>query len=500
MNLVLAAVTAAAIVVQSPRWFRVAQREHYLPTVSRFAFRWWASTPANVGLGSVAILGVATAVFQELSVLVVAVAVMVGPLGLGIGGRTSNLAWTSRMKATAAVSYGLSTLLIVVAASTGSPGLLALTLAGFPVVVDAALAIWRPVQARLDRRWVEQAKTGLERSGARVVAITGSFGKTTTKAHLAHLLAGSTAVVASPASFNNRMGLARAVNEHLSSGTDVFIAEMGTYGPGEIADLCSWIPPDVAVLTALGPVHLERMGTLEAIAAAKREIFERAPTGVISIDHPLLQGIAEDEGRARRMITVSATGLPADVVGDPETGTISVDGSVIGSVDPEGVVVSNAACAVAAVVALGFGADDLEDRLATLPTPPHRQVISTSDRGVVIIDDTFNSNPAGAARALGLLAKASAGRRVLVTPGMVELGPTQDQENEDFACRAAEIVDDIVIVGHTNRSALERGARAGRDVSIHFVPTRDEAVAWVRSELGAGDAVLYENDLPDHYP
>lgn len=500
MTLALGAVTAVAIVVQSLRWFRVAQREHYLPTVSRFAFRWWASTPANIGLGSVAILGVAASVVQDISVLVVAAAVMVAPLGLGLRGRTSGLTWTSRMKATAAVSYGLSALVIVVGASTSSPGLLALALAGFPVLVDAALAIWRPVQARLDRRWVEQAKSGLERSGARVVAITGSFGKTTTKGHLAHLLAGSTAVLASPASFNNRMGLARAVNEHLSSGTDVFIAEMGTYGSGEIADMCTWIPPDVAVLTALGPVHLERMGTLEAIAAAKREIFERARVGVISIDHPILQGIAEDESRARRMITVSAMGLPAEVIGDPDTGTISVAGSVVGSVDPEEVVVSNAACAVATVVALGFGTDTLADRLATLPTPPHRQVISTSDRGVVIIDDTFNSNPAGAARALDLLEKASKGRRVLVTPGMVELGPIQDRENRDFAARAAGIVDDIVIVGHTNRGALDGGARSGGDVSIHFVPTRDEAVAWVRSELVAGDAVLYENDLPDHYP
>lgn len=500
MILVLGAVTAVAIVVQSPRWFRVAQREHYHPTVSRFAFRWWASTPANIGLGSLAILGAAAAVFEPMSVLVAATAVMVGPLGLALKGRTSGLAWTPRMRASAASSYGISALLIVVGVAIGSPGLLVLTLVGFPVIVDAALAAWRPVQARMDRRWVEQAKSGLERSGARIVAITGSFGKTTTKAHLAHLLAGSTAVVASPASFNNRMGLARAVNEHLSSGTEVFIAEMGTYGPGEIADLCTWIPPDVALLTALGPVHLERMGTLEAIAAAKREIFERARVGVISIDHAILQGIAEEERRVRQMITVSATGLPADVVGDPESGTISVDGDVVGAVDPEGVAVSNAACAVAAVIALGFGVDDLADRLATLPTPPHRQVISTSDRGVIIIDDTFNSNPTGAARALGLLEKASEGRRVLVTPGMVELGPVQDRENEDFARRAAEVADDVVIVGHTNRRALGRGARSGRNVSIHFVSTRDEAVAWVRSELETGDAVLYENDLPDHYP
>jgi UDP-N-acetylmuramoyl-tripeptide--D-alanyl-D-alanine ligase len=124
----------------------------------------------------------------------------------------------------------------------------------------------------------------------------------------------------------------------------------------------------------------------------------------------------------------------------------------------------------------------------------------TAASGVTVIDDTFNANPAGAAAALSLLARHGAGgRRVVVTPGMVELGGDQDRENEAFARAAAAVATDVLIVQRTNRAPLQRGA-AGGAASVMLVDTREDAVAWVREHLGPGDAVLYENDLPDHFP
>ena len=500
MNLLLAVLSLVVVGVQSLRWLRVAQREHYLPSVGVFAVRWWRSTGPNLALAAVAVVAGVASLAAAPAVLVVAAVVIAGPSGLPLEGRTSGLAWTSRLRATAAVTGVLVVVLVAAALLSGFPLLYALILLGFPWLVDLALVIWNPIQRRSDQRWVDQAKAGLERSGARVVAITGSYGKTTTKGYLAHLLAGQTTVMASPASFNNRMGLARAVNEHLAPGTDVFIAEMGIYGPGEIRDMCSWIPPEVGVFTALGPVHLERMKTLENIARAKQEIFERASVGVILADDPIMEKIARAESERRRMITVSVAGGPADVIGDPVTGEITVEGRSIGRVDPATIQIGNAACAVGAVVALGFATDALEDRLASLPTPPHRQVAAPSERGFLVIDDTFNSNPAGATRALDLLDRSGDGRKVVVTPGMVELGSMQRQANTDFAKQAAAIASDVAIVGRTNRSALAGGVRESGGASVHFFDTRDDAVAWVRDQLGPGDAVLYENDLPDHYP
>jgi UDP-N-acetylmuramoyl-tripeptide--D-alanyl-D-alanine ligase len=118
-----------------------------------------------------------------------------------------------------------------------------------------------------------------------------------------------------------------------------------------------------------------------------------------------------------------------------------------------------------------------------------------------VVDDTFNANPAGAAAALEVLARhrSREGKAVVVTPGMIELGPEQHEENKRFAEAAAGQATHLVVVGRTNRAALLEGARGGT-AEVLTMATRDDAVAWVRSTLAAGDVVLYENDLPDHYP
>jgi UDP-N-acetylmuramoyl-tripeptide--D-alanyl-D-alanine ligase len=336
-----------------------------------------------------------------------------------------------------------------------------------------------------------------------VVGITGSFGKTSTKQHVAHLVAGSLTVVASPASFNNRAGLARAVNEQLVPGTDVFVAEMGTYGKGEIAELCQWCPPSIAVITAIGPVHLERFKTLEAIVAAKSEITETASSVVLNVDDPHLAALADRLAAAgtASVVRCSAVDNAADVYVDAAEGLVAVhvDGAVVGSGIPlpGSVRPSNLACALAAAFALGVPHAAAISRIAGLPTVPNRLASAEAPSGVWVIDDTFNSNPRGARVALAELAdRAGGGRRVVVTPGMVELGRLQFEENRAFAEEIAGSATDLVIVGYTNRRALRSGSSPLRPI---YVRTRDEAVAWVRATLGPGDAVLYENDLPDHY-
>jgi len=149
--------------------------------------------------------------------------------------------------------------------------------------------------------------------------------------------------------------------------------------------------------------------------------------------------------------------------------------------------------------ALGVPASRIGERLGDLPRPQHRGVAGRTDAGVLVIDDTYNSNPAGARAAVERLAAAVPGRRVLVTPGMVELGGRQAGENRDLAAFAAARLSDIVVVGRANRRALLRGARGGA-ARVRAVARRPEAVAWAAGNLGEGDGVLYENDLPDHYP
>ncbi len=150
-------------------------------------------------------------------------------------------------------------------------------------------------------RFVRRATTRLRAIDPQVVAITGSFGKTSTKEHLRDIVGTARTVVASPASFNNRAGLSRTILEHLVPGTQILIAEMGMYGPGEIADLCSWIQPDIAVITAIAPVHLERVGSVERIVAAKREILVGARVAILNVDCAELAEVA-------RQVEVDAAG------------------------------------------------------------------------------------------------------------------------------------------------------------------------------------------------
>jgi UDP-N-acetylmuramoyl-tripeptide--D-alanyl-D-alanine ligase len=464
--------------------------------VATFAGRWWTSGAVNQALLLVMLIGLVGSWWSPWWGLLVAAA-QLGPVGLSVRGRTSPLAWTGRLRRVATLAGALVLVVYWVGAAVGSGSMVVLGLILLPALIDLALLALAPIERKLGKRWVEQATARLKASGAKVVAITGSYGKTTTKLYVAHLLAGSFRTVASPASFNNRMGLARAINEHLVPGTEVFVAEMGAYGPGEIAELTSWIPPDVSALVAVGPVHLERFKTEERIVAAKAEILDRAKVAVIAVDHPLLAALAAERAAGMEVITVSAHDSNAMVaIGD---GVIRLDGAEVGKT-PDSVFEVNLAVALGIGLALGLPLSELTSRLDGLPRVEHRQNATTSDRGFTVIDDTFNSNPAGARSGLTLLSRlGSEGRTVVVTPGMVELGPVQFAENRDFAAEAAALVDHLVIVGATNRRALLEGSGRGR-ASVTVVPSRERAVEWVRENLGPGDAVLYENDLPDHYP
>jgi UDP-N-acetylmuramoyl-tripeptide--D-alanyl-D-alanine ligase len=335
-----------------------------------------------------------------------------------------------------------------------------------------------------------------------VVAITGSFGKTSTKEHLRDIVGTARTVVASPASFNNRAGLSRTILEHLVPGTQILIAEMGMYGPGEIADLCSWIQPEIAVITAIAPVHLERVGSVDRIVAAKREILVGARCAILNVDCTELAALAREIESTQRVVRCGSLTDDADVVvrriGDAFT--IRTPAGVINSVigDP-GVEPTNLACAVAAALEIGIDLDTIRRGLGELRSPEHRCTVAESDSGVFVIDDTFSSNMEGSERALRVLAETGDARRFVVTPGIVELGSRQHDENKALGEAAGKIADTVVIVGATNRAALRSGTRQTNCETLE-VRHREDAVVLVRARAERGDAVLYENDLPDHYP
>jgi UDP-N-acetylmuramoyl-tripeptide--D-alanyl-D-alanine ligase len=507
-----------AFVAQMVRWLRVLQREHYEPTsMRRFLGRWSTPQVASaksterfkekrpVTLSHVLIIALVATTVLRADVLIVSVTTLYGvfcPQGLSMKGRTSKLRWTRRLTITALVATLLSVTVGVGGLFTVRPWLAFVAMVwAVPVTLDVTARLLAPYERHHSQKFVDRAVHRLAHVQPRIVAITGSYGKTSTKNHLADLLSSDGGVVASPRSFNNRSGLSRAINENLVDGSRIFIAEMGTYGPGEIRELCSWCPPEIAIVTAIGPVHLERMKSLDVIDQSKFEITERARTVVVNIDDDRLnRWVARLIQSGKRVRTAGSVSDDASVrvVPDGSTWSVLVEGVSVALLDQvNGIQPTNLACAVAGALELGLSFDQVARRVVGVAPVANRSNVVTAPSGVVLIDDTFNANPASALAALTLLGSLPlTGRRVVVTPGLIELGDEQYGANMELGRRAASLGVTLVAVGRTNAKPLQVGYFG----PLQRFDTRDEAVNWVRSNLVAGDGVLYLNDLPDHYP
>jgi UDP-N-acetylmuramoyl-tripeptide--D-alanyl-D-alanine ligase len=508
MTIAAIVVGLAATAVTDRKWLLVAQREHYLVgAATRFALRWWRTGPNRL-LAAAAVLGVVLSPLTPAVALVAALAVAVGPFGFPLRPRAPGpLAWTARLRTVAATVGGAQAVVAAAAIvlGAGPPVIAAMALVA-PLTVDAALAALKPLEDHRARSFVDQARARLDAVRPTVVAITGSYGKTSTKAYAAHLIAPARRVVASPRSFNNRAGLSRAVNENLTPGTEVFLAEMGTYGRGEIAELVEWLHPQVSAITAIGPVHLERFGTEDEIVRAKSEIFSGVRAAVLNVDNDTLAGLA-DRLAGLEVVRCSSCDPRADVAALDEGGRLVLrrGGEAVGEAPLPDAPLGNIAVAAALAFAIGVPPEAVGPALATLPAVANRQALERLSTGALAVDDTFNSNPAGCRAALATLCRhaTEGAQRVVVTPGMVELGPVQADENRAWAAAAAGGATQLVIVGQTNRRALLAGAAdvpPEQRAHVLVVDRHEQAVAWVRAHTGPGDVVLYENQLPDHYP
>jgi UDP-N-acetylmuramoyl-tripeptide--D-alanyl-D-alanine ligase len=518
LDVLVACALGVAFAAQMLRWSRVLQREHYeASSMRRFLARWSSPQVASaksidrsklrrpVTLTHVFLVVLVLSVILRADVLAALVSIGYGvfcPQGLSIKGRTSALQWTRRLTTVFVVATSFAAILALAGSLTRRPWLLAIAAVwAVPLLLDVTTRLLQPFENRRAQAFVDLAVQRLNKVKPRVVAITGSYGKTSTKNHLRDILGTYDNVVASPRSFNNRAGLSRAINENLADGTGIFIAEMGTFAEGEIAQLCSWCPPEIAVVTAIGPVHLERMKSIDVIERAKFEITERARTVVVNIDDVRLARWPQrliDQGKRVRQVGSTSADASVRVVDSGAEWQVYVDGLLVSTMAPlSGIQATNLACAIGAALELDETIEQIVGRLAEVAVVPNRSNVVRAPSGVMVIDDTFNANPASAAAALRLLASlAIEGRRVVVTPGLIELGDDQHIENLNLAKKVSAYGAELVAVGRTNAKPLMMGYEG----TVRRFDTRDQAVQWVRSALIAGDGVLYLNDLPDHYP
>jgi UDP-N-acetylmuramoyl-tripeptide--D-alanyl-D-alanine ligase len=504
--------------------------------------RWLAASSTRLIHGPVALVYLAGCLAQIalsaappqtwVAALTSAIAVFVGIKSFRRPPQKKPLVYTGRARRLLATSVLLAALVLAVgflalsklgeAAGLGgsSAGLAVLAMAlvsihAAPFVAMAANLLLAPVQSSINRMYRIRARRKLVRYGPRVVGITGSYGKTSTKYFTEALLESRFRVLKTRASFNTLLGVCRAINEELGPEHEVLIVEMGAYRRGEIREMAELVRPQIGVLTAIGPQHLERFGSIETIEKAKFELLAALPAGGIAV-------VNNDDPRVRRL----ADGLRGPDVcrygidyaaGDLDLQADSIehgpDGLTFNLIDRDGKRVtvktrligrhnvSNILAAAGVARAVGVGLREIAGAIGRLQPVPHRLETHTGADGVTIIDDAYNSNPVGAANALDALNEFQTGRKILVTPGMVELGVEQDARNEEFGAKAAAVCDFVILVGRNQTEPIRRGlAGAGfAPDRITSVRNLNDGLEAMKGIVRAGDVVLFENDLPDLY-
>jgi UDP-N-acetylmuramoyl-tripeptide--D-alanyl-D-alanine ligase len=385
---------------------------------------------------------------------------------------------------------------------------------GAPLWVALGAGLMQPIETVIQKGFKRQARRRLQaRPDLNVIGITGSYGKTSTKFILAELLRQKYNVYATPSSYNTPMGLCLAVNEHLKPEHQVLVLEYGIRYPGDMDELCDIAAPDTAVVTTVGVAHLETMGTQDRIAAEKGTLVERTPPdgpAILNADDERVAAMAErPEGPVWRVSTeghpdadVTATDIQYDTTGTSfdvtdDTGTTaSFQTQLLGRHN-----VLNVLLAVAVGRSMGLRLRKMAHAARRLDPVEHR--LQLRERGdVTIIDDAFNSNPVGARNAVEILSEMGEGRRVIVTPGMIELGDRQWDENKAFGQFIAQHdLDLVVLIGEEQTAPIRKGLSDAQfpEDRVHVFASLADAQDFLQTYLEPGDVVLYENDLPDQY-
>lgn len=284
------------------------------------------------------------------------------------------------------------------------------------------------------------------------IIITGSYGKTTFKEKLAWVLQSRYQVTKTPGNINTILGVAWFILTRLPLHTQIFIIEAGAYGQGEIKAIAQMIKPQWSVITIFGWMHLERFRSFANIKKTKKEIIpfikNKAHLFLPHKDHQFIS--------FNRTITTIAQQMKIPL-------------------------------------------PTIKKRLATFKAPSHRLQIQKIG-SLTILDDSYNANPLGARRALKKLATFKNHQKIIVTPGMIELGNMQFKLNYQLGKEAAQKADILVIVGQENRRALKRGAQsAPKSPRLLYLKNGEDWQKKINPYLRPPTAILLENDLPDHY-
>lgn len=371
-----------------------------------------------------------------------------------------------------------------------------------------SLIALKPVEKAISNHYIKDAKKILTSvRDIKVVGITGSYGKTGTKYILSRILSEKYNVLHTPESFNTPMGVVRTIREKLRADTEIFICEMGAKKKGDIKEICDIVNPDHGIITSVGPQHLDTFGSIETVADTKFELadavnkkggmlFANGDNQIIKERGALvtLYGTNEELCFKAENIVGGREGVCFDLVCDNER--IRVSSKLLGRHS-----VLNILGASSLAYKLGVPLKDIAFSVGRISPVEHRLELKTSVAGSLLIDDAYNSNPEGCIEAVNVLDSFVGMKKVIITPGLVELGEKEYEYNLALGKKAATVCDKIILVGKKRSVPLADGvSQTDFDKSNLFVADSFKNAMEIYSTFADKDTVvLLENDLPDNY-
>ncbi len=386
-----------------------------------------------------------------------------------------------------------------------------------PIFILIANLVNAPAEAFVRHLYFIKAKKKLCKANVYSVGITGSFGKTSTKFFLASVLKSKYKTLTTPSSFNTPMGISKVLNAEVLDDYQYFTAEMGADHVGDIKELCNLVRPQAGIITAVGIQHLETFGTPENILKTKLELFDAIPEdgfGIYNYDCIMLRDAVTARSYNFPLYTYSVESQNfQDVDLYAKDITQTRDGLAFCACFRDGRVlniktgllgrhnVQNLLAVILAAWKCGLSDNEIEFGMRSVEAVDHRLKRIDSGSGVLVLDDAFNSNYNGAIEAVNVLNEIGSHKKIVVTPGFVELADMEDVQNRDFGAYMASKIDYAILVGGGKSLSIRDGLLDKGFAYDHIfqVNSLTEAQNVLAKILTFGDVVLFENDLPDVY-
>lgn len=377
----------------------------------------------------------------------------------------------------------------------------------------------QPLDTWLKQVVIRQAKEKLkEYPHLKIIGIAGSFGKTTFKEMLAAILSQKYTVVKTPENINTPLGIARLIQEKVNDTTQILIAEMGEYYPGDIKAICELVPPDIAVITGINEAHLEKMGSMNMTIATIFEAAQYAKENATIIMNADSEHIKDHYKRyvthrnvlfyTKNMNELSDYSVKNCKVHEDASGTsftINHNEKSIGKFKTPilgSYIAGDTVGCIQIAQLLDLPDDAIRKGVEALKPIPHRlKPILNRNTNILVIDDSYNGNPDGVEEALRTLSAFTSRRKVYVTPGLVEGGKRAEEIHYTIGKRLSDVVDIVVLIKNSVTLYIEKGLRENgfKEENIIWFPNAPEAHRSLTNILKSGDVVLFQNDWPDNY-